>query len=148
MRPPRHGPQYQGLNQHGNLYLHIALGIYIGGLALAVTLTIISLVIGAVFMSVQEKAWQARLSRLQESFRPVQGPDLANGSGVETARNKNPGEISAEQAKFRCDGYRHRANFLAENISHGKTTDNYGSLAPMRDEMNALLDTLHNECAQ
>jgi len=54
--------------------------------------------------------------------------------------------VSYEQAQLICTGYKNRATFLAENLKNEKLTENYGSFAPMKEELDSLITTIANEC--
>lgn len=79
-----------GHNKAGyrNLYLHIALGIYIGGLALTITLTITSLLLGAFFITAQEKALRSQLKQFEKNIGSLQLPDFDKSLNTRQAENR------------------------------------------------------------
>ena len=137
-----------GHNKAGyrNLYLHIALGIYIGGLALTITLTITSLLLGAFFITAQEKALRSQLKQFEKNIGSLQLPDFDKSLNTPAGRKPAVNEVSYEQAQLICTGYKNRATFLAENLKNEKLTENYGSFAPMKGELDSLITTIANEC--
>lgn len=136
----------QQKTQYGNLYLHIAFGIYLGGIALLTTSIIISTIIAIAIEQQQTKIFKNWLESLQESVKTTQVKPIEKP--IQKAEITHEYTFITGDGKFKCNGYRNRINYLTENMRNGILVNNYSEFSSMKSEIKSLKITIKNACEE